>query len=68
MKSYFKGRPPQGYKPTVPGIRGFLDFSTAHDPEEYRRQRDDLDGGRLGVAYDESEPQTVKGVDNGKPE
>jgi hypothetical protein len=65
MKSYFKGRPPKGYKPSVPGMKGFLDFSTAHDKEEYRRQRGDLEGGRLEVSYDEGEPQTVKGIDDG---
>jgi len=68
MKSYFKRRPPQGYKPTVPGMRGFLDFSTAHDEEEYRRQLEDLEGGKLERCYDESKPQTVKGIDNGKSE
>jgi hypothetical protein len=68
MKSYFKGRPPQGHKPSVPGMRGFLDFSTSHDEEEYSRQRSELDGGRLEVSYDESKPQTVKGVENGKSE
>ena len=68
MKSYFKRRPPKGYKPPVPGMRGFLDFSTAHDEKEYRRQRSELQGGRLEVSYDESKPQTVKGLQDGKSE
>ncbi len=63
MKSYFSRRPPKGYKPVE--ILGFRDFSTAHDPHEYRKQRDELDGEKLDIAYDDSEPQTVKGVRNG---
>ena len=63
MKSYFNNRPPKGMKRKEP--MGFLDFSTAHDPEEYRKQRQELDGGRLDIVYDDSKPQTVKEVGNG---
>lgn len=66
MKSYFNNRPPKGYKPaTSQRIVPFRDFSTAHDPEEYRKQREELDGGRLDIVYDDSKPQTVKEVGNG---
>lgn len=63
MKSYFSRRPPKGYKPAE--ILGFRDFSTAHDPVEYRKQREELDGEKLDIAYDDSKPQTVKDGHNG---
>lgn len=63
MKSYFSNRPPRGMKRREP--MGFLDFSTAHDPVEYRKQREALDGGQIDKAYDSTKPQTVKEVDNG---
>jgi len=63
MTSYFSRRPPKGMKRKEP--MGFLDFSTAHDPVEYRKQRHELDGGRLDRGYDDSKPQKVKEVDNG---
>ena len=68
MKSYFKGRPPQGYKATDQRVVPFRDFSTAHDPVEYSRQRGDLEGGRLDKAYDDGKPQPVKGLKDGKSE
>lgn len=63
MKSYFNNRPPKGVKRREP--MGFLDFSTAHDREEYGKQREALEGGRLDIGYDGSKPEKVKEVDNG---
>jgi hypothetical protein len=72
MKSYFKGRPQKGYPvggyqpATAQRIVPFRDFSTAHDPKEYTRQRGDLEGGRLDIAYDDGKPQPVKAGQHGK--
>lgn len=63
MKSYFNNRPPKGMKRKEP--MGFLDFSTAHDPAEYSKQRDELSGGKLNKSYDSSKPQIVKDTQNG---
>ena len=66
MKNYFSNRPPKGYKRAIDQrIVPFRDFSTAHDPAEYRKQREALDGGQIDKAYDSTKPKTVKEVDNG---
>ena len=53
-------------KPKAQRIVPFRDFSTAHDPKEYRRQNGMLDGGKLHIAYDKGKPQTVKAEQHGK--